>query len=154
MFAAVRFVRDHLPESIDATAHHVAMVLASFTDVAGETSVGVRTIARSAHMNAATVCRAIARLEEAGVVRVERTPDRRSAYRFPVATPLSTTARSGSTVALSTPARSGAGTARSGATNRAPWARALENEGTEEGAPDSRDVFVPGAGWVRQRRHG
>jgi DNA-binding IclR family transcriptional regulator len=90
MFQPVRYVRDHLPEAVDATAFTVALTIASYTDRNGLADVGVRKLAATTRLNTQTIVRAIRRLEEHGVIAVDRHDRARSRYRFPVATTLST----------------------------------------------------------------
>ena len=53
----------------DATANHVLRVLASYADEAGECYPSLRTLADQTQLNKATVCRALDRLEAAGLIR-------------------------------------------------------------------------------------
>lgn len=84
MFAAIRWVRDGAHE-LEPTKRLVAMMLASFTDTTGTTSIGLRTLEQATGLSRKTVYRSIRALEIAGVLAVDRSGNgRRSTYRFPV----------------------------------------------------------------------
>lgn len=145
MFQPVRYVRDHLPDDVDATAAHVALAIAAYTDRRGEAEVGIRTLSTSTRLNPATIVRAVKRLEEWGVIAVDRRDDRRSRYRFPTQETLSTTVLPERTVL----ANASAETARFAHTPRLTSARALDFSGenkTHTRADGS--IWLPGTGWV------
>lgn len=152
-FHVLRYVRDQLPDTLSATAHHVAVVLATFTDQAtGVAHPSVEQLARSTRRHTATVCRAIAELEAAGVLAVVR-PDRAdwhrratNRYRF-VAVDELITARTRRAVQ---PVDIEAHSAHPARAQRAPRAT-LNGETLKMGAhTDERGTFLPGTGWVRQ----
>ena len=94
MFAAIRWVRDAMPGTVDHRARLVAFVIASNAEKTGISKIGHRLIADIAGMHTKTVARCIDTLEQAGVFKVERLDRRRNVYIFPVQDPISTTARS------------------------------------------------------------
>lgn len=83
-----------MPGTVDARARLVAYAIASHATNAGISKVGQRRLAEITGMHTKTITRCIRTLEDAGVLKVERHPDRRSTYVFPVQDQLSTTARS------------------------------------------------------------
>lgn len=93
MFAAVRWVRDLPQGTLDHRARLVAYAIASHADSDGSAAVGSRQLMQATGMHSETIARAIRRLEEAGVLGVERRPDRLSVYSFPTRDTFSTTAR-------------------------------------------------------------
>lgn len=147
MFAAVRYVRDSMPDTIDPHGRHVALALASFADTAGHARPSTRQLADVTGLSRHTIIDRIRVLEAAGVIAVQRLERRASVYRFPVqsAVELSTSGalrtRQASYPHL---ARSQVNLARSG---RATWKEHLENT-APAAHTDERGTFLPGTGWV------
>lgn len=94
MFAAVRWVRDAMPRTVDARARLVAFAIASSAEKTGIAKIGQRRLAEITGMHTKTIARCVDTLEDAGIFKVERLDRRRSVYVFPVEDPLSPTARS------------------------------------------------------------
>lgn len=136
MFAAMRYVRDHV--RVDPIANHVALVIATY--VKGPTApCSLRQIASVTGRHTRTVTRAIERLELAGVLAVERRPKVMSVYRFPVidAIELSTAVAPRGAQVGSRHLRAG------GARSVAPRGAHLSVEHL-----DPRGTFLPGSGWI------
>lgn len=93
MFAAVRWVRDAMPGTVDHRARLVAFAIASFADRDGIADVGSLQLMAATGMHSETIARAIRRLEAAGVFVVTRSANRLSTYTFPTRDTFSTTAR-------------------------------------------------------------
>ena len=149
-WAAIRYVRDDVPKIrplVDATARHVALVVATHADTrTGRAVVGLRRLSDLTGLHTATVQRALVRLEAAGVLAIDhRGAGKRHTYRFPVAETLSTGARTERAVSESTGARATrAGCAHDARTlAKGVWL----NEGVSQ-ADDPRGRFLPGTGWV------
>lgn len=145
MFQPVRYVRDHLPDDVDPVAAHVAIVIASFTDRNGLAEVGIRLLNQSTRLHPSTIVRAIRRLEELGVLAVDRRDRRRSRYRFPVTERLSTAVLPERTVVDD-------GAVLPERAARATRARTLDFSGENHRASAhtraNGEYFIPGSGWI------
>lgn len=93
MFAAVRFVRDSMPDTIDSHGRHVALAIASFSDTAGHARPSTRQLEEVTGLSRHTIIDRVRQLEAAGVLAVQRLDRRTSRYRFPVQPPITAAAR-------------------------------------------------------------
>jgi DNA-binding transcriptional MocR family regulator len=147
VFAAVRYVRDSMPDTIDPHGRHVALALASFADTAGHAKPSTRQLADVTGLSLNTITARIRMLEDAGVIAVQRRDRRTSLYRFPVqsAVELSPSvaprARQMSYPHLSQ--RRG----NLSHPGRDSWKDPLETTATAAHT-DERGTFLPGTGWV------
>jgi DNA-binding transcriptional ArsR family regulator len=149
MIAAGKFVRDHLPPDLDKTARLVALAIALYTDSTGSGPVSNRQLQATTGLHAETIAQAIRRLEEAGVVAVQRRDRRVSHFRFPVTAnvELSTAARV-RTAQLSYPHLRGNGV------QTARLRTAQLKRPTEENARADGSLWISGTGWCAPRAQG
>lgn len=143
MFESIRFMRDHAPADLDAVAVHVGITLAAYASSSGFAEVGVRQLSTATRLHAATITRAIRRLEAAGAIKVDRHANgQRSTYQFPINITPPTAVDYPQPRAL---------VARSGYPQPRAQVEKARDRSARVGQPvgeNTRDsVFIPGAGW-------